>query len=213
MSIGDIEKKVVPPGEVASPQKRGEGKRERDAVSGQYVSKLDEELVGRVTLAIRAGASLDTAAKYSGVAQGTMRRWLAEGRAALQKSPDPSAVEGWPEEVAQQVALVQQIDEAMAEFKVGLTGTILQASTTTWQAGAWLLERRFPDEFGRRQRIDHANADGEAFRVAPTPLFDPSKLSDEELEQWISLAEKARPDGLRDAGAMRAPEDLRALDA
>ncbi len=45
--------------------------------------------------------------------------------------------------------------------------------------------------------MEHANADGAPFMVAPTPVFDPSKLTDAELETAIRLLEKARPDGLR----------------
>ena len=35
---------------------------------------------------------------------------------------------------------------------------IFKAMDTQWTAGAWWLERKFPDEFGNRQRIDHGGS-------------------------------------------------------
>lgn len=154
---------------------------------------------------------METAAAFAGVSVSTFRQWLVDGRRA-ENSPRPMR-----EEISLKVDLVGRVEQAIADFKLSLTGGIFQHGRDSWQAWAWLAERRFPDEFGRRQRIEHGNADGEPFRVAPTPMFDPSKLTDEELEQWISLAEKARPEGLRPADGMRSalagtPEELRVID-
>ena len=100
-----------------------------------------------------------------------------------------------PEQYAEQAALVLEIDYAMSEFKLQALGRI--QTDPQWQSDAWILERQWPDEFGRRQRIEHANPEGESFRVQPTPLIDVSRLTDEELDQWIALMEKARPEGAR----------------
>jgi hypothetical protein len=201
MAIGDPEKRGRPP--------EAEEKKRREPLTGKYVTKLTPEVVALFTTSIRAGASLDTAAKYVGVAQGTMRKWLSEGRNALQRAGSPEEADP---KYRDQVAFVVEVDEALSEFKINLTGTILVAGREQWQANAWLLERRFPDEFGRRQRIDHANAEGQPFQVAPTPLFDPSKLSDDELDTLISLAEKARPDGMKALPVHGQPE-LRVLES
>ncbi len=161
-------------------RQRGEG--------GTFVTKLTPEVVVIIVTAIRAGVTLETAAKYGGITRSTLHQWLQDGRYALNAGVTP-------EEDAH-ARFVAEVDEALSEFKINAAGGILQAGRDQWQALAWLLERRFPDEYGRRQRVEHANAEGAPFMVAATPLFDPSKLSEEDLESLIVLMEKARPDGL-----------------
>ena len=154
---------------------------------GRFITKLTPEVIEQMTTAIRAGASIDTASKYVGLHRASFHRWLAEGRNAMKQDPVP-------ESMRMQIEFVEALDNALSEFKLNLTGSILQHGREQWTALAWLAERRFPDEFGRRQRIEHANPEGESFRVAPTPVFDPSRLTDEELNVVIDLLEKARPE-------------------
>ena len=33
----------------------------------------------------------------------------------------------------------------------------MKAADRNWQAAAWMLERKYPDEFGRRARVDFYN--------------------------------------------------------
>lgn len=169
--IGEITK-----GEV---RKRGYG--------GGFVSKISPEVIADIDSAIRGGGSLETAAGFAGVSPETFRTWLRDGRRCMDL-PRPQ-----PEAVTLKVDLVEVVEKALADFKLSLTGGIFQHGRDSWQAWAWLAERRFPDEFGRRQRIEHGNADGEAFRIAPA-MFDPSKLSDEELEQVRAILAKASPE-------------------
>lgn len=149
---------------------------------------MTDEALERVTDAIRRGASIGIAASYAGIARSTLSDWLSTGRAALMKH----GVGQIPEELAEVAAFTFAVEQAMGEFKLDALARI--AADPAWQSDAWILERQWPDEFGRRQRIDHGNAEGEPFRVQPTPMFDPSKLTDEELDDWIRLARKAAPD-------------------
>ena len=158
---------------------------------GPFVKKLSDDVIEAVADAIRSGASIDTAARFSGLHRATYHRWMQEGRDAM-RGDGPV-----PEALAMQVKFVEAMEVALAEFKVKLTGEIYAHGKENWTALAWLLERRFPDEFGRRARLEHANADGQPFRITPTPVFDPDKLSDEELATMIELVEKARPDERR----------------
>ena len=180
---------------MAAAEPNGRTERKRDPFDGTFVTKLTDEVIADVTTAIRAGASLDTAASYVGIARSTFHNWLSAGRNAIRRADGSTVL--IEEEYRQQVRFVVAVEEALSEFKLNLTGGILQHGRESWQALAWLAERKFPAEFSRRTRIDHANADGTPFMVAPTPVFDPSKLTDEELEQAIALLNKARPDGLR----------------
>lgn len=132
---------------------------------------------------------METAASFAGIGLSTFRDWLKEGRRA-ERLMGPHS-----EHLTRKIELVLAVEDAISGFKLSLTGGIFQHGRESWQAWAWLAERRFPDEFGRRQRIEHGNVDGEPFRVATTPLFDPSKLTDEELEEAHRLLRKGQPDG------------------
>lgn len=174
--------------------------------SGAFTTKLSAEIISEIETALLAGGSMETAAAHSGISVSTFRQWLVDGRRA-QNLPRPQ-----PEDISRKVELVEAVDRGIADFKLSLTGGIYQHGRDSWQAWAWLAERRFPDEFGRRQRIEHANPDGEAFRVQPTPMLDLSKLDDEEIEMLIRLHEKGRPEGMRIPSPGDAPEELRVIE-
>lgn len=163
-----------------------------------YTTKLSPEVTAVVVQAIRAGGTLDTAAAHAGIDKATYHRWLKDGRNLQQigiAEDDPRR-----DDLLLLLRFVEEIDQALADFKLVGTGGILKAGAEQWQAYAWLLERKFPDEFGRRTRVDHANADGTPFQLAQAQMIDPSKLSDDELDRLIELLEKGKP------SAVGAPE-------
>jgi hypothetical protein len=51
----------------------------------------------------------------------------------------------------------RDVDAALAEWETGHVEAIEAAGEHPqhWTARAWLLERRFPDKYGRRDRMDH----------------------------------------------------------
>lgn len=52
-----------------------------------------------------------------------------------------------------QLALIEGLKDAEADFKASILENIVQHSKDTWQAGAWLLERKYPAEYGRVDRL------------------------------------------------------------
>ena len=96
--------------------------------------------------AIELGASLKLAAGAAGISYETLRRWMREGEAS---DSSPYA------------ELVSQILEAEGRMAVKCMAHIQNAAGKgTWQASAWILERRFPDLYGRKTRttIEHGGA-------------------------------------------------------
>lgn len=136
-------------------------------------TKLTAETTDRIVTAIRAGASLEAAAGYAGVGRQTFFDWLRKGR---QTDPAPVYAD-----------LVAAVDEALAQFEVHAVGRIAKAGETEWQADAWRLERRFPDRYGRRTRVD-GNV-----TVQAAPFIDTSKLTLDEQRTLLELLEKASP--------------------
>ena len=186
---------LAPPVEGDARTPAGDDLRPRDAATGVYVTKLDAEVTEKIVSAIRAGGTMETAARFAGVHSRTMHRWLTVGRHALNRAGDTPEL--MLEEEQPYVRFVEQVERALAEFKLALTtGIYAAAQAGQWTAYAWLGERRFPDEFGRRQRIDHANADGTPFAVTAAPMIDTEKLTNDELEDLLALVAKAKPGSL-----------------
>lgn len=148
-------------------------------------TKLTPTVAEKILDAVRRGNRLDTAALYAGVSRESFFAWCRAGRAADARQP--------------YLGFVVALDEAMASWEAGKVGAISRAGDKEWQANAWLLERRLPDAYGRRTRVDVGNADGRPFQLQATPTIDPSRLSDEELEQLETLLLKARPDSMQPA--------------
>lgn len=147
----------------------------RNAAGHGSDAKLTDETTERICVAIRQGATLESAAIYAGVPRSTFHDWLRRGRQPGARNPYK--------------AFVAQIDEALAHFEVNAVAQIAKAGADgEWQASAWRLERRYPDRYGRRTRIE-----GDV-RVTAAPVLDVSKLTLDELETLRRLLAKAAPD-------------------
>ena len=105
---------------------------------------LTEELIKEICSFIENGNTQKDAAALCGVAESTFYNWTkvakegkASGRAATLYA-----------------LLLESVKKAESAFKDYHLGQIRAASTRPahWQASAWLLERKFPNEFGRIER-------------------------------------------------------------
>jgi len=89
---------------------------------------LEQRLMG----ALRAGNTRRAAASFAGVSEDSLQRW--ERRSA---------------------AFADALKKAEADAEVRHVANIAKAAQDgTWQASAWWLERRRPDDYGRRERVD-----------------------------------------------------------
>ena len=91
-------------------------------------SKRTPEAAERIIRAIRLGATNRLAAAAGGINVATFYRWLDADRAFRDAVKEA--------EGAAALAALAAIERA--------------AQAGTWQAAAWLLERRYPEEYGRR---------------------------------------------------------------
>ena len=46
--------------------------------------------------------------------------------------------------------ILDKIEQSKARYRLHLQGQIMAAGKVSWQASAWLLERKFPSMFGRK---------------------------------------------------------------
>lgn len=161
----------------------------RDANGHGSAPKLTPELAEKIFIAIRQGSTLESASAYAGVARSTFKDWCAKGRKPGARDPYKGFVTG--------------LDEALATFEVAAVAQIAKAGQEgEWQASAWRLERRFPDRYGRRTRLDGS------LTVSAAPVLDVSKLTIAELETLRALLAKAQPEQQELTGDQRPALEL-----
>ena len=104
-------------------------------------SKLTEELCENICKDIREGGTLKYSAMHNGITPRTLHNWMSRGENAKTEN-------------GLYFHFFHQVKKAQEDGKVRLIGKIEKHGERNWQALAWLLERMYPDEFGRTQRVD-----------------------------------------------------------
>lgn len=103
---------------------------------GGRKSKYTEETIKAVTDAIRLGSTYELAAHYAGIAPSTLYDWL-------DKKPE----------------FLELIKRAEGKAATTWLARIEEAAKSQWQAAAWKLERRYPQDYGRTVH-EHQGKDG-----------------------------------------------------
>lgn len=109
--------------------------------------------------AIQLGATYALAAQYGGVTYETFNNWMNKGEAAR------SGV---------YFQFFNAIKEAEGKGAIGWLAKIEKAANDgSWQAAAWKLERRYPEQYGRQVKDNrHSGYVG---------TFNPAEMSTEQL--------------------------------
>jgi transposase len=106
-------------------------------------TKLTRELIDEASKLIRAGNYNETVCQYLGIHKSTWYKWLAEGE---------QANSGLKKE------FFDSIKKAEAHAEIRNVQVIQKAANESWQAAMTYLERKFPDRWGRKDKV---NADVE----------------------------------------------------
>ncbi|HJG36404.1 MULTISPECIES: transposase [Coriobacteriales] len=100
-------------------------------------AKLTEELIQRMASLKGDGLSNKDICRAVGIHEATLYRWLSKPSGRLHR------------------ALGESLKKAEADYKRTLLTTIREAATKKngqWTAAAWLLERKYPDEYAQTTR-------------------------------------------------------------
>ena len=108
-------------------------------------TKLTPDVHAAIVNAILAGNYAETAARYAGVTPATFYNWTARGREAKQGI---------------YFEFFDAIEKAKAQAEVRDVAIIERAANDTWQAAAWMLERKFPARWGRTDRAELTGKNG-----------------------------------------------------
>lgn len=110
-------------------------------------SKLTDETQKIIVDRLVRGNFQNEASAGAGIDAVTFCRWMEKGQR------DEPQFERYRQ-------FRQAVIVANAECQdVQLTRINRAASIGTWQAAAWILERRFPEEWGRKDKVQHEGAD------------------------------------------------------
>jgi transposase len=112
-------------------------------------TEIDADIQAKIFAAIKLGSTYELAAQYAGISYRTLRNWITRAEAEE---------EGF-------IHFLQALKEAegAGAFKL-LTKINTAADDGSWQAAAWILERRYPNEYGK-QRIEHSGVDGGPLQI------------------------------------------------
>lgn len=115
-------------------------------------TKLNDEVIKKLTQAIRVGATYEIACMYAGITYQTFQNWR---HAAESKTSGP------------EFDLFEAITRAEGEAAIKWLALIEKHADADAHWAAWKLERRYPEHYGRT--------------VTDKRNYDMSKLSDDEL--------------------------------
>ena len=129
-------------------------------------SKFTPEAQEKVISAIRAGNYANVAAEYAGICERTLYRWLEKGRTA-KKGPYRTF---W-----------ESMQRAESEAEVRAVAMVQKHMDDNWQAAMTFLARRYPDRWGRKDRL--------SLDVDPKEtLCNLLAISPDELEEFVDEA-------------------------
>ena len=137
---------------------------------GGRPTELTTEIAEALVNAILAGNYLAVALRAAGIANRSYSRWMSRGRAGEQPYAD----------------FRQRVERARAQAEARHVAVVTRAAIDgNWQASAWMLEREWPDRWGRvsvRMRED----------VAPQPEAPEDDQDDPGREVDELAARRAR---------------------
>lgn len=120
----------------------------------------DRKRARKIIKALKDGATMDMAAQKGGVTRRTLYEWLYKGQDVrdARERDENARLTPYDDDY---LWFVTEYEGAEAEMKQTLLTRIMEAGEDRqkWQANAWILERRWPDEFALRQvvRADRAS--------------------------------------------------------
>jgi transposase len=145
-------------------------------------TKRTPETEEAIFAALRKGMTKKAAAASGGITYTTLREWE----------------QAFPE-------FAEALKAAEADSQQELLKKIWTASDQQWQAAAWMLERRWPQDFARRQALEMSGPDGGPIETASRP----AELSDEELRDALRARLTTPSEDGAAAEAAGAPADSR----
>lgn len=123
-------------------------------------SKLSAESYKAIVDAVGQGTPYNHACALAGVTERTFHNWMNEGRRVADQMEELAEM-GHPEEDILMLEsnvffqFFRAVKKAEAEAVQRMSLVVQVAAKTEWTAAAWYLERRCPEVYGRKDKIEH----------------------------------------------------------
>lgn len=103
-------------------------------------TKLTPEIQDKICDYLKMGNFIDTSCKLVGIHKDTFFEWMKRGREAKRKS------------IYQDFFFA--VEEAQGFGEARHVAIVSKAGEFDWHASAWMLERKFPEKYGRKDKVD-----------------------------------------------------------
>lgn len=110
--------------------------------------------------ALSIGSYIETAVKYAGITEGTYYKWVKRGRRAIENAERlfedgkiGKLEDGVEQADVEYIDFVVQLDDIFAKAEMKHLMNLNAHSKKNWQVSAWILERRYPERWGRKTVI------------------------------------------------------------
>lgn len=140
----------------------------REGAGRKPLAHHDPKILDRVVEGTKIGLSRVDACRIAGISTDTLERYEERGH----RGEEPYAT--W----------LPKLVAARAEQKAFILRLLEKAIDGDWRAGAWLLEKLYPKEFGKHQTIVH---EGDAYRGVSNKELKERML---EVAQQLEAAEE-----------------------
>jgi hypothetical protein len=177
-------------------------------------AKLTPKLAEEIYALLRRGHYMKSAAASVGIHKSTLYDWLDRGASARKLEEEQPHRDDYPTVAAHRAAVrawnakrrlerryldfADRVELANDQGEAWLLEQILticadpDTRNSKWTGFMTVLERTRRERWGRRSNVEHSTPDGKPFPVSH--VFDPAKLSTDELEQLKVLLDRAKPD-------------------
>lgn len=146
---------------------------------GGRPSSMTPEIRAKLLEALRGGNYRGVACQWAGVDDSTLRRWMRKGL----DEPDSE----WAK-------FREEVIEAEQSAEVRAVALIMRGAESDPKHAQWWLERKFPERWGRKDRLALTGRDGGAIQ-AQVSTVDMTKLSDDELATLEAIATRLAEPG------------------
>lgn len=150
-------------------------------------------MIGKISGLIAAGVDKKSAGAIAGASYSSLKEWINKGEAAIlayESTDDPDATMHEADllfvDLVLEVRRAEALDKEVIFKKLReyATDDDIRARGAAVRALMFLLERKYPDDFGARMKVD-----GEVSQAPRTMNLE--KLTDAELDEWQRLQQKA----------------------
>lgn len=115
-------------------------------------NKLTEKVIKDISDAISIGSPQKMAAGFAGVSERIFYDWLAEAEAEIERLKDSEAKYNPAKRLLLQLS--QSIQDAQANAGVSWLNVVNSAAQTDPKWATWMLEKKFPVDFGKQEKVD-----------------------------------------------------------